>query len=131
MGNGESTKLIPKHNARTIALPQVPSTKAIPNSQFPIILLVGLGCHPQVGLDFLITLGKFLLEDFWIFEGGDNHTVTAIRPVNWGCHTVVIGELQLVNHPQNFIKVTTRAGGVGKSQPQFLLRVDDEDRTYC
>jgi hypothetical protein len=40
---------------------------------------------------------------------------------------VIIGELQGVNDPQNFIKVSAGAGRIGDLEPQLFVGIDDEN----
>ena len=51
-------------------------------------------------------------------------------PVTRGGNLVFIGQLQRVDNPQHFVKVTAGAGGVGDHQPNLLVRINHEQGAY-
>jgi hypothetical protein len=59
------------------------------------VLIVRLGSHAQVRLDFGNTLGEALLG-FFRRNGGGNHNIVTVFPIYRGGHAVVIGQLQRI-----------------------------------
>ena len=94
-------------------------------------LLVRLRSHSQIGFDFLVTFGEFLFKYFWIFlvRGQLQHPLhLSSQSLS---HAVIISQLQRINHPQNFIKVTSRAGRIGERETEFFIGVNHENRSHC
>ena len=75
---------------------------------------------------FDATLGQFGR----VLQAGHDDHVVAIFPVGRRGHLVAVGELQRVDHAQDFIEVAAGAGGIGDLQAQLLVGVDDEHRAH-
>ena len=75
---------------------------------------VGLGRHPQVGLQGLPALGEAALGVV-VTERGDDDDVVAVGPVDGRGHRVVGRQLQRVEHAEDLVDVATRRGGVGQA----------------
>jgi len=88
--------------------------------------LVGLRCHPQVGLEFCVTLGKLLHSSESLSKG--QYAVISFCPVGWGSHAVIISVAKN-HHPQDFIKVAPSARGVGEGQRALLGSMMKTERT--
>ena len=91
---------------------------------------VGLRRQAQIGLHCAIALGKATLDLFLVLERRHDHHFVSVLPVGRGGHLVVVGELQRIDYPQDFVEVAPGAGRVGDGQANLLVRVDDEQRAY-
>ena len=91
-------------------------------------LLVWLRRHAQVRTQRLIAFREALLDLVFILERRHDHHIATLLPVGWRSHLMVIGQLQLIDHPQDLIEVTSRAGWVRDDQPDLFVRVDDKQR---
>ena len=43
---------------------------------------------------------------------------------------MVVGELQRINNPQNFIEIPACAGGIGDLETKLFVGIDDEHRSH-
>ena len=106
-------------------IPTVPAALA----KVQLRLLIGLRRHAQIGLDLSYPFGKLLLG-IGCGDRRDHNAVAAVLPVGGSSHLVIIGQLQRVNHPQNFIKVTTGASGVGNGEAQLFIGINQKYRPH-
>src|SRR3972149_345688 len=94
-----------------------------------IDLLVGLWSHPQIRLQLLIAPGEHLVG-FLVRDGGEDDHVVSVLPVHRRCHLLVLGKLERVDDPEDFVKVSPRGCGIGERKAHLLVRVDNEDGTH-
>ena len=93
-------------------------------------LSVRLRRQTQVRRDGLIAFGEAFLDFVFVLDRRHDDHVIPVLPIGRRCDFVVIGQLQRVDDPQDFMEITPGAGWVGDGQANFFVRIDHEQRTH-
>ena len=97
-----------------------------------LIALRGAGVwlrrEAQVGL--LRDEPRKALPGVLVRHGRDDDDVLALLPVGRRRHRVLRGELQRVDHAEQFREIASRAGWVGERELHLVVRADDEYRSH-
>src|ERR1700741_2702514 len=92
--------------------------------------LLRLSDDPQIRLERLPALGKFLLRLLFCDRSWNDHVVARF-PVYGRGDVVLSRQLQRVQDPKHLIKIAPAAHGIAEHELDFLVGADDEYGTNC